>query len=68
MLTRGGVSRVCDLRVRVLRVVALEVLVRELEAGLHVGIAGVKERGEELDVGLLAVVLVREETNEAPGQ
>lgn len=63
MLARGWVSGVCDLRVRVLRMVALEVLVRQLEAGLHVCVARVEEGGEELNVGLLTVVLVREETN-----
>ena len=62
VLARGGISGVRDLRVGVLRVVALEVLVRKLEAGLHVSVARVEEGGEELDVGLLTVVLVSEET------
>ena len=63
MLARGGVGRVCNLRVRVLRMVTLEVLIRELEAGLHVCVARVEEGSEELDIRLLTVVLVREETN-----
>ena len=64
VLAGCGVGGVHDLRVRVLRVVALEILVRKLKARLHVGVARVEERGEELDVGLLAVVLVSEETNQ----
>ena len=63
MLAGGGVCRVRDSGVRVLRVVAVVVLVRELEPGLDVFVAGVVERGEDLDVGLLAVALVGEEAS-----
>ena len=63
MLAGGGVCRIRDSGVRVLRVVAIVVLVRELQAGLDVFVAGVVERGEDLDVGLLAVALVGEEAS-----
>ena len=43
VLARGGVCGVRNLSVGVLRVIALEVLVRELETRLHVGVAGVEE-------------------------
>ena len=43
VLARSGVCRVRDLSVGVLRVVALEVLICELETRLHVGVAGVEE-------------------------
>ena len=65
VLARGGVGEVRDVHVRVLRVVTLAILVRELEAGLHGGVAGVEEGGEEFDVGLLTVVLVSEEATYA---
>ena len=65
MLARGGVGGVRDRRVRVLRVVTLAVMIRELEAGAHGGVAGVEEGGEELNVGLLAVVVVCEKTGKA---
>ena len=65
VLARGGVGGVRDVCVRILRVVALEVLVRELEAGVHGGVAGVEEGGEELDVGLLTVVVVCEKAGKA---
>ena len=63
MLAGGGVCRVRDSRVRVLRVIAVVVLVRELQPRLDVFVAGVVERSEDLDVGLLAVALVGEEAS-----
>ena len=63
MLAGGGVCRVRDSGVRVLRVVAIVVLVRELKPRSHVLVAGVVERSEDLDVGLLAVALVGEEAS-----
>ena len=63
MLAGGGVCRVRDSGVRVLRVVAIVVLVRELKARLDVFVAGVVERSEDLDVGLLTVALVGEEAS-----
>ena len=63
MLAGGGVCRIRDSGVRVLRVVAVVILVRELEPGLDVFVAGVVERSEDLDVGLLAVALVGEEAS-----
>ena len=63
MLAGGGVCRVRNSGVRVLRVVAIVVLVRELKPRSHVLVAGVIERSEDLDVGLLAVALVGEEAS-----
>ena len=63
MLAGGGVCRVRDSGVRVLRVVAIVVLVRELKPRSHVLVAGVVEGSEDLDVGLLAVALVGEEAS-----
>ena len=63
MLAGGGVCRVRDSGVRVLRVVAIVVLVRELKPRSHVLVAGVVERSEDLDVGLLTVALVGEEAS-----
>ena len=65
VLARGGVGGVRDVRVRVLRVVTLAILIHELEAGVHGGVAGVEEGREELDVGLFAVVVVREKAGKA---
>ena len=64
MLAGGGVCRVRDSGVRVLRVVAIVVLVRELKPRSHVLVAGVVEGSEDLDVGLLAIVLVRKEPSD----
>ena len=63
MLAGGGVCRIRDSGVRVLRVVAIVVLVRELKPRSHVLVAGVVERSEDLDVGLLTVALVGEEAS-----
>ena len=63
MLAGGGVCRVRNSGVRVLRVVAIVVLVRELKPRSHVLVAGVVERSEDLDVGLLTVALVGEEAS-----
>ena len=63
MLAGGGICRVGHGGVRVLRVVAVVVLIRELQPRLDVFVAGVVERGEDLDVGLLAVALVGEEAS-----
>ena len=63
VLAGGGVCRVGHGGVRVLRVVAVVVLVRELEPRLDVFVAGVVERSKNLDVGLLAVALVGEEAS-----
>ena len=64
MLASSGVRWIRDLRVGLLAAIALKILVRELEARLHVCVACVVERGQELDVGLLAVILVRKEADE----
>ena len=61
VLASGGVCRVGHGGVRVLRVIAVVVLVRELETRLDVFVAGVVERSKDLDVGLLAIALVGEE-------
>lgn len=61
MLSGGRVGRVRDRSVRVLGVIALQVLVGELQPGLDVCIARVIEGGQDLDVGFLTIVLVREE-------
>lgn len=61
MLSGGRVGRVRDRSVRVLGVIALQILVGELQPGLDVCIARVIEGGQDLDVGFLTVVLVREE-------
>ena len=61
MFSGGRVGRVRDRSVRVLGVIALQILVGELQPGLDVCIARVIEGGQDLDVGFLTIVLVREE-------
>ena len=49
---------------RVVGRVAVHRLIRELQPGVHTGVARGEVRGEDLDVGLLTVIFVCEEATE----